>query len=68
MLEVVALIEVPDGDHMLLQNLQIFGSSQGNVLGEEEKTSPQLFPLKKGPYNYTPRVIHRIDSGFRVIS
>ena len=36
MQEVVALMDVPDGVLMLLQNLQIVGSIQSNVLGEEE--------------------------------
>ena len=35
--KVVAFIDVPDGEHMLLQNLQIVGSIQGNDLGEEER-------------------------------
>ena len=33
--DVVALMDVADGEHMLFENLQIVGSSQGNVLGEE---------------------------------
>ena len=46
MQEVVALMDVPDGGHMLLQNLQIIASIQVNVLGEEEKTPSSVFPLK----------------------
>ena len=46
MLEVVALMEVPDGEHMLLQNIKIVGSSQGNVLGVEEKAPSTVFPMK----------------------
>ena len=38
MQQVVALMDVPDEEHVLLQNLQIVASIQGNVLGEEEKT------------------------------
>ena len=68
MLEVMALNEVPDGEHMLLQSLQIVGSNQGNVLREEEKTPSIVISTENRPYNYTLRVFHRIDSGFRVIS
>ena len=32
--EVVTLMDVPDGQYILLQKIQIVGSSQGNVLGE----------------------------------
>ena len=46
MQEVVALMDVPDGEHMLLQNLQIVASIQGNVLGEEEMTHLPLLQLK----------------------
>ena len=62
--EVVALMDVPDGEHMLLQNLQIFGSSQGTVLGEEEKTPSTVISAKNAPYHYTLRVFHSIDYGF----
>ena len=60
--EVVALMDVPNGKHMQLQNLQIVGSSQGNVLGEQEKTPEST------AYHYTLRVFHFIDHGFIVIS
>ena len=66
--EVVALMDVPDGDHMLLQNLQIVGSSHGNVVGKEEKTLSVVISTESTPYHYTLRVFHRIDRGFRVIS
>ena len=66
--EVVALMDVPDGKHMLLQNLQIVGSSQGNVLGEQEKTPSNVISAESTPYHYTLRVFHCIDHGFRVIS
>ena len=68
MLEVVALMEFPDGKHMLLLNLQIVGSSQGNLLGEEEKTTSTVISAENSPYHYTLRLFHRIDSGCRVIS
>ena len=66
MLEVVA--EVPDGENMLLLNLQIVGSHQGNVLGEEEITPSTVISAENSPYNYTLRVFRRISSGCRVIS
>ena len=66
MFEVVALMEVPDGEHIL--NLQIVGSSQGNVFGEEENTPYTVISAKNSPYHYTLRVFHHIDSGCRVIS
>ena len=46
MLEVVA-----DGEHMLIQNIQIVGSSQGNVLGEEENTPSTVISDENNPYN-----------------
>ena len=52
---------------MLLQDRQIVGSSQGNVLGEEEKTPSIVISAENSPYKYTLRAFHRIDSGFRVI-
>ena len=60
MQEVVALMDVPDGEHMLLQNLQIVASIQGNVLGEEEKTPSTIISAENTPYHYTLRVFHRI--------
>ena len=44
--EVVALMDVFNGKHMLLQNLQIVGSSQSTVLGEEDKTPSTIISLK----------------------
>ena len=58
--EVVALMDVPDGEHMLFQNLQIVGSSQGNVLGAEEKIPSTVIFAENTPYHYTLRVFHRI--------
>ena len=58
MQEVVALMDVPDGEHMLLQNLQIVASIQGN--GEEEKTPSAVISAENTPYHYTLRVFHRI--------
>ena len=46
---VVALIDVPDGEHMLLQNLQMVASIQGNVISTEN-----------APYHYILRVFHLI--------
>ena len=60
MQEVVALMDVPDGEHMLLQNLQIVASIQGNVLGEEEKTPSAVISAGNTTYHYTLRVFHRI--------
>ena len=60
MQEVVALMDVPDEEHMLLQNLQIVGSIQGNVLGEEEKTPSTIISAENTPYHYTLKVFHRI--------
>ena len=60
MQEVVALMDVQDGEHMLLQNLQIVDSIQGNVLGEEEKTPSAIISAENTPYHYTLRVFHRI--------
>ena len=57
---VVALMDVPDGEHMLLQTLQIVASIQGNVLGEEEKTPSAVISAVNIPYHYTLRVFHRI--------
>ena len=65
--EVVALLDVPNGHHILLQNLQIVGSSQGNVLREEEKTQSTVISAENTPYHNT-QVFHRIDCAFRVIS
>ena len=53
MQEVVALMDVPDGEHMLLQNLQIVASIQVNVLGEEEKTPYAVISTENTPYHYT---------------
>ena len=66
--EVVALMDVPNGKNMLLQNLQTSRTSQGNVLGEEEKTPSTVISTESTPYHYTVRVVQRIDRGFRVIS
>ena len=60
MQEVVALMAVPDGEHMLLQNLQIVASIQGNGLGEEEKTPSAFISAENTQYHYTLRVFHRI--------
>ena len=53
----MALMDVPDGKHMLLQNLQIVGSSQCNVLGKEEKTTSTIISTESTPYHYTFRVL-----------
>ena len=45
--EKVALMDVPYGEHMLLQNLQIVGSS--NVHGEEEKTPSTVISAENTP-------------------
>ena len=58
--DVVVLMDVPDGEHMLIQNLQIVGSSQGNVLGKEEKAPSNVISAENTPYHYTFRVFHRI--------
>ena len=60
MQEVVALMDVPDGEPMLVQNLQIVASIQGNVLGEEEKTLSAVISAENTPYHYNIRVFHRI--------
>ena len=60
MQEVVALMDVPDGEHMILQNLQIVTSIQGNVLGEEEKTPSAVISTENTPYQFTLSVFHRI--------
>ena len=60
MQEVVSLMDVPDGEHMLLQNLQIVASIQCNVLGEEEKTPSSVISAENTLYHYTLRVFHRI--------
>ena len=60
MQEVVALMNVPDGEHMLLQNLQIVASNQGNVLGYEEKTPYAVISAENTPYHYTLRVFQHI--------
>ena len=60
MQEVVALMDVPDGEHVLLQNHQIIASIQGNVIGEEEKTPYAAISAENTPYHYTLRVFHRI--------
>ena len=67
MLEVVALMEVTDGEHMLHLNLQIVDSSQGNVLGEEENTPSAVISAENSPYHYTLWVFYHIDSECRVI-
>ena len=59
--EVVALMDVPYGEHMLLQKLQLIGSSKDNVLGEEEKTPSTVISAENTPYHYILRVFHRID-------
>ena len=51
--EVVPLMDVPDGEHMMLQNIQIVGSSQCTVLGEEENTPSTVISDKNTPYHYT---------------
>ena len=58
--EVVALMDAPDVKHMLLQNLQIVGSSQGNVLREQENTLSNVISVESAPYHYTLRVFHRM--------
>ena len=58
----VALWDVPDGEYMLLQNLQIVASIQGNVLGKEEKTPSVVNSDENAPYHYTLREFHRIIS------
>ena len=68
MLEVVAVMDVSDGEHMLLQNLQIVGFNQGNALGVEENTPSTVISTEISPCHYTLRVFQCIDSGFRVIS
>ena len=60
MQEVVALMDVPDGEHMLFQNLQIVASIQGNVLREEEKAPSAVISAENTPYHYTLWVFHRI--------
>ena len=60
MQEFVALVDVPDGDNMLPQNLQIVASFQGNVLGEEENTPSAVISAENTPYHYALRVFHRI--------
>ena len=60
MQEVVVLMDVPDGERMLLQNLQVVASIQGNVLGEEENTPSTIISAENTPYHYTLRVFHRI--------
>ena len=60
MQEVVALMDVPDGEHMLLQNLQIVASIQGNVLGKEEKTPSSVISAENTTYHYNLMVFHRI--------
>ena len=60
MQEVVALMDVPDGEHMLLPNLQIVASIQGNVLGEEEKTPSAVISAENTPYQYAFTVFHLI--------
>ena len=60
MQEVVALMDVPDREHMLLQNLHIVASIQGNGLGEEENTPSAVISAKNTPYHYTLRVFHHI--------
>ena len=66
--EVVALMDVPDGEHIRLHNLQLVGPSQGNGLGEEEKTPSTIISTESTSYHYTFRVFKRIDPGFRIIS
>ena len=61
MQEVVALMDVPDGEHMLLHNLQIVASIQCNILGEEEKTPSAIISAENTPYHYTLRVFHCIS-------
>ena len=60
MQEVVALMGIPDGEHMLRQNFQIVGSIQGNILGEEGNTPSAIISAENTPYHYTLRVFHRI--------
>ena len=47
MQEVVALMDVLDGENMLLPNLQIVVSILGNVLGQEEKTPSSVTTLSR---------------------
>ena len=60
MQEVVALMDIPHGEHMLLQNLQIAVAILGHVLGEEEKTPSAVISIENTPYYYTLRVFHLI--------
>ena len=48
------------GEHILLQNLQMAASIQGNVLGEEEKTPSAVISAENTSYHYTLGVVHRI--------
>ena len=49
-----------DGEHMLLHNLKIVASVQGNVLGREEKTPSAVISAENAPYHYTLSVFHSI--------
>ena len=60
MQEVVALMDIPDGELMLLQNLEIAVTILGHVLGEEEKTPSAVISIENTPYDYTLRVFHLI--------
>ena len=68
MQEVVALMDVPDGEHMLIQNLKIVASIQGNVLGEEEKTPSVVISTEKHPIPLHSQGISPYYRGFRVIA
>ena len=57
--EVVTLMDVPYGEHVLLQ---IVGSSHGIVLGEEEKTTSTVISAENTPYHYTLMVIQHITA------
>ena len=50
--EVVALMDVPKGEHMMLQDLQIVGSTHSNVLEEEAKT-PSTVISPETPHTIT---------------
>ena len=64
MQEVVALMDVPDVEHMLPQNLQI---AMVNVLGEKEKTPSAVISAENPPYHYS-QGISLYYRGFRVIA
>ena len=66
--EVVVLMDVPKREHMMFQNLQLVGSTHGNVFGEEVETPSTVISTETTPYHYTVRVFHSLDRVFIVIS